>query len=626
MPFKELTVDNWTDEINNGLLYRQRYGLEKDWAEIEAIYYNVHDSQINAGPNIIFSTGDALLSELNVPNPYLTLKARTPDFIAGSRLVEQVDNTLIDDMQMDHEVGRALHAGYLYGVGFLKIGFDSEFGYDPSEDAGGKKNPQGFTLTQRDQKTGDLIEFRDVKPGMPWIKSVLPHDVVVPWGCIDVEDSPWVAHRIIRHIEDVKSDPKYSNKKGLQPVMSMEDYVRSYQTVLKPYRMGGTRSHQGNGSGGEAVYCELWEIHDKRTGKIYVISTGYDEFLRNEANYLQLQGLPFIGFSFTPRSKTLWTTSYAMYLKRHQHELSDISVQQTKLRRMMNLKFGYDEDMISESELSKLTSVQAGAGIKITTKGKPIRDAIEMFSVPPNYELGNQAQQVMQNLKQTVGFNSNSFGEYQSGRKTAREVSAVEQGSGLRMSRLQGIVRDIYEKTFRKINPMLVAFWHTPRIASVVGQNGTPTWMSFTGMHLGGEFDYSCGFSDSTPETKESRKQEALQIWQTMSQSPYVNPVGLAQYLANAFNDVDFSSVFQPGMLQGVPSANVQAVMQAQQQEQQAQAQGGNVQGQPGGSPNGAGSQQGPPGGSMGQGQSNGNVQRPPQSVSAVNAAQRARR
>lgn len=570
---KELSVEDWVDEINNGLKYRQRYGLEKQWAEIEAVYYNQHDSQLNAGPNIIFSSGDALLSELNTPNPYLTLKPRKPEFIAGSKILEVIDNTLIDDLQMQTQVGRSLHCAYLFANGILKFGFDSEYGFDPTHDAGGTNTPTGATFTQTDSKTGNLIEYRDqVKPGMPWMTNVLPHDFVVPWGVIDVEEAAWVAHRVVRHVDDIKADPKYENKKDLKAVMSMEDWVKSYQTTIKPYRMGSEVLRRNTGEG-NAEYCELWEIHDKRTGKIIVIATGHDEFLRNETNLLQLAGLPFIGYSFTPRSRTFWTTSDALYLRRHQAELSDITVQATKLRRLMNFKFLYDEDMIDNTELEKAISHEAGIGIKIKSNGKPIEDAFHFITPPPNYELANQAQQVRQSSKETIGFNSNNFGEYQTGRKTAREVDAVQEGQGQRMSRRQAVLRNIYVQAFRKINPMLEKFWKQDRVMQVVGPNGSPLWFQFNGSHLGGEYDYSCGFSDTAPETKDQRKQQALQIWQALSMDPMVNRMALAQYLANAFNDVEFSSIFTPGVLNGVPSADQQLQQQGIQQMQQQQQQ-----------------------------------------------------
>src|SRR5580700_2035837 len=98
MSYKQLTVDEWVDEINFGLKFRSKYGNEKEWAHLESVFYNVHNSQINSGPNIIYSTADALLSELLTPDPYLTCKSRKPEYIDAARLLETVDNNLIDDM------------------------------------------------------------------------------------------------------------------------------------------------------------------------------------------------------------------------------------------------------------------------------------------------------------------------------------------------------------------------------------------------------------------------------------------------------------------------------------------------------------------------------------------------
>lgn len=545
--FKPLTVEEWNEEINHGLEFRQRFGNEKSWADLEAIFYNVHPSQMNAGPNVLFSTGDALMSELNVPDPSLSLTPLKPDLTDATRLQETVDNQLISAMKMSAEVANATLAAYIYGVGFLKIGFDSEFGWDPDEDIGGAKLPQGLTLSQRDNK-GNLIEYGDVQPGMPWIKSVLPHDIVVPYGTRTLKEAPWIAHRVVRHIDDVKADAKYSGKKDLLPTLSMEDYVKSYQTVMKPYRMGATlKSSFGER---ESKFCELWEIHDKKSGRIFVIATGHDKFLRDDDNLLQLNGLPFLDISFTPRARNIWVTSDAHYLKMQQAELSDITVQQTKLRRSMNFKLIYDEDAFDESELTKLNSHDAGVGVKMKA-GHDIEKSIKFVTPPPNYELQNQAQGVLQNLKLTVGFNSNSFGEYQSGRKTASEVNAVQEGASQRMSRRQSVIRDVYIDAFRKINPMIQNFWVGPRLMQVVGAAGIPVWRSFTGQHLIGEYSYSCAFSESAPKTKEQRQQEAIQMFATLAQMPGVDIIALIKFIAEKFNDIEFSSIFQPGILNG---------------------------------------------------------------------------
>ena len=581
MSFKELTVEQWEAELNHGLKFREQYGLEKKWHELEALFYNVSDSQMNAGPNIVLSTGDALLSTLNVPAPYLTLKARRSDYINPARLLETVDNTLIDEMHMPAELETSILSAYLWGSGILKVGFDSEFGWDPTHDMGGTKQPLGMTGTMFNVQ-GDRIEFDDIRPGMPWVRNVLPHDFVVPWGTKRLNDCAWCAHRVVRHIEDIKADAKYSSKKDLQPIMSMEDFVNSYKSVIKPYRLGNSEIRRGLSFEGKNEFCELWEIHDRRTQKIYVIATGHKKFLRNDQDLIQLEGLPFVGFSFTPRARTFWTTSDAYYLRQCQAELSDITEQATKLRRIMCVKWLVEEGCIDEMELQKMLSTNVGAVVKIK-KGQATENSIRPISAPPNYEFANQAQQVRSNARENVGLSRNQTGEYEgSGRRTATEVNVVQQASDNRISRREQVLRDSYISTFKKVNPLIINYWHTPRVIEIVGQNGIPIWQQFVGNQLRGEYEYSVGFSpNDTQDSLASRKQQAIQSLETVGQSPIlqqlIDPIKYAQFLANSVNDPEFSSIFRQGVLEGVPSAPIQLSMQ-----QGSPAQGG---GAPAGQP-----------------------------------------
>src|SRR5207244_4781919 len=118
---------------------------------------------------------------------------------------ETVDNLLIDDLEVGDEVERTLLSAYMFGKGFLKIGYDSEYGWDQDFDIGGSKQPLGMTLTQF-SKQGRRIEFGRAAPGMPWVQAAMPHDIIVPWGTFSLDYAQWVAHRDLRHIDEVKAD------------------------------------------------------------------------------------------------------------------------------------------------------------------------------------------------------------------------------------------------------------------------------------------------------------------------------------------------------------------------------------------------------------------------------------
>lgn len=557
---KELTVSEWIEEINAGLKFRQKYGLEEQWGELEALLYNVHPSSANSGPNILLSTLDGLASSLTVPFPYITIKARQSSYLDKSRVVESVDNMLIDMLQMPVEVERATCAAYLWGQGIAKIGYDSEYGWDEKLDIG-LQNPVGATLSSRD-KNMDLIEYNRFRPGMPWLKFCLPHDIVVPWGVFDFDETPWIAHRVVRHIESVRADTKYTGTRSIKPNMSMEDFVKSYQTSIKPYRLG-TIEYNGTQSDGDQEYVELWEIHDRRKGEIKVLCVGHDKWLRKEPNALQINGmLPFVSMSFVPRVRNFWTTPDASYLRWHQAELSDIAIQASKHRRLQVLKLLYDEDAITEAELERALSSQVGLGIKIKG-GHDIEKVFKPFTPgSPNQSLYMDANMIRTNAREQVGFSKNQVGEFEpTGRRTATEVSEVAEASSLRLDRRQNALKRFYISSFQVINNIICQNWKQKRTVEVIGSDGTSKWFAVSGDDLKGDYLYKAGFSTGGNETLQQRQQMAMQTFMMLSQDPRFDPIALAQYLSRAFNDPELTSVFAKGVLNGtatLPSAGGQ--------------------------------------------------------------------
>ncbi len=459
-----------------------------------------------------------------------------------------------------------LHS-FLYGRGIIKLGYDSEFGYDPEHDLGFKTNNiLGLSLTQFDSK-GQKIEYNEVTPGMPWCGSVMPHDFVVPWGTgPKLSSAPWCAQRIVRHIDDIKADPKYSNTRDLYPSMSMSDYTKSYLTVMKPYRMSDAASSSLSRRQGhdKAEYVEMWEIHDTRTGRVFVIAQGYDKFLRDEIDYLQEDGLPFVSFGFVPQSRTFWNTPDAVYLQAPQNEAIDIAAIQKISRKISTLRFMHEEGSIDSDELEKFLSGVPGISVKYKQgagqNGPPITTLNPQTA---NNVLQQEAEGVRRDARETVGFGRNQMGEYEgTGRRTASEAMIVQQNADQRLTRREQIVADSYCELGRKVSKIIFKFWKTPRLIEVIGPDGAAAWNIFTGSSLKGEYQFKVGFSHEPIEGLQARRQAAIGIFQLLSQDPSINQVELRRYLARAFNDPEFNRLFLPGVIQ---SANLPNAMQQMQ-------------------------------------------------------------
>lgn len=539
---KELKPQEWREEIDRGLEYRRAFGQEDSWREVEVMFYNLSGSGL--GPNLIVSTGDSLLSTLTVPYPQINVRALREEFVDQAPIVQAVDKYLLQELDVPSQIEMACLHAFLWGRGTLKLGYDSEYGYDPDlELVSGKLGPLGTTVSQFDKK-GNWIESGRAQPGMPWVQAVLPHDLVVPWGTHEIPDAPWVAHRVVRHVEDIRQDPKYSKTKDIQPSLSLRDFVLSYRSILKPYRIGSLPT----GAQQTSEYVELWEIHDRRTRRLYVITSEGTEFLRNDFDALQIDGLPFVSFSFIPAARTFWITPDAFYLKQPQGELDDISVQASKQRRISVPKFIVDETAFAPVELDRMTSPEVGGVVKIKG-GFDLRSAVLPFQAPPNMFLANDADYVRRNAREAAGLSRNQLGEYeQRGRRTATEVRAVDAYATRRLGRRETVLKRTYQALFRKLNQVVFTFWRTYHVAPLVGEDAKTQWVRFTGEEIRGEYAYDVALVDEPPMSAQSPRAEALQLYLALREDPTVDPLALREYLTRAYDDPSFERIFRGGV------------------------------------------------------------------------------
>lgn len=551
MAYREPHPDEWCQEIEYGLEYRRRFGREDMWGEIEEMYYNSHPSMANDGPNILLSQGDAMLSTLIVPAPYVKVAAESPECVDAVPMVEATDNMLFQQMRLSEVVETSTLHSYLFGKGIIKCGYDSEWGYDPSLDLGGSLK-LGLTLTQLNKQGTRQLEYNStVQPGMPWARSCMPHDIVVPWGVKDIQDTPWIAHRVVRHIDDLRADAKYENTRSLSPQLSIRDFVESYRTITKAYKRMSTQ---------EAEYIEFYEIHDRRTGKIFCVTWDHDKFLRNDASALQLNNqLPFVAVSFTPRTRAFWTTPDAAYLYHSQCEVSDIARQKTKQRRTSVVKFLANKDAITEEEVQKILSPDVGA-VAFVESGHRLNEAITKFENTPTNYLDIQEESIRANAREQIGFSRNQVGEYQGGRKTATEAGIVDRSSQLRMSRRGLLIKRVYEDIFSIVNPIIFKNWTLSRWIKVIGQEQAQEFIKVNGPQMDGQYSYKIEFVDE--KEVDQRKMQALQLYGMLAQDPSVDPIELRKFLVSQVNDPSFGKLF---------NANIR--IQLQQQEMLAQQQ-----------------------------------------------------
>jgi len=551
-----MTAENWLTEIDNALEYRRKFAREDKWKSLEDSYLNDPEGDTAIGPNLIYSQGDALMSSLNVPDPEIVV---TPDHPAGvdrAPVVEQVDNWLVRKLKVKRHADLATLHAYLKSKGILKLGYDSEFGWSSYYDIG-KGQPMGLTLTQFDKK-GRRIESMNTIPGMPWVSVVQPEDFVVPWGTIFLDDAPWAAQRVIRKNAYFKSDPKYKNTSRLEPQLSMEDYMASY-TKVKKNRMEYT-SDKMMFANRKPEYNVAWEIHDRMSGRVFVVSPDYDKFLRDDKNALLVAGLPFVDMGFVSHPRSFWSTPQAYYLGQLQHIQFDISLQAEKQRRLNAWRLLAKKGIISREELTRLLSGDSGT-FAFADTSEPLRDCIMTVPQGNLMDFMMQADHNRRDAREIIGFGRNQMGEeMQSSRRTAREATFVNQGSERRTGKRFGAITSLYLDLTEKLNKICFSLWKLPRFAMVGNE-----WAKFTGAELKGDYLYDVSLSTTRNLSRAERKVEAMMMLGQIMQVPGIDYAAAFKYLQDAANDPAFERILAPvagrgGQQQGASQGNLPTI------------------------------------------------------------------
>ena len=514
---KKDEAEKWKERIEAGKKYRKLHGLESVWADLEARFYSC-TKESGTGPNILFSKGDVIISALSTPQIRVMVEALNNESLEWSPIVEAFDNALMEALDVSSVIETALTYAYLWGVGFIKIGFDSEYGFDP------QRAFMGATLTQFSKK-GELIESGIAQPGFPWVKAVLPHDVVVPWGTRELRDAEWIAHRIVRRVEDVKADPKYSGVRDLKGSISLSDLMKAREQSTQE---GGIKPQSDEDK--EKDYVELWEIQDKRSRRVIVLVDGDDgpRIIRNVENALQLENqLPWVEISLNPRSRSLWTTPPAFFIWAHQRELDDIHDQAKKQRRASVMALAVRGDAFDESTLQQLRDGKPGAILLAKSSVDSMDDIVKVIgqNINVNTLLHMEEGVIHQNAREALGISRNLAGEY-SGRSrvTARETFMVSQGAELRLGLKQMRLRRALLDMVRKLNAIVGAYMELPFAVRILGTDRAPQWKELRReMLLQGRYGFRIAFSTEYYETPESRLQKVIGLYQVLMNDPRVD-------------------------------------------------------------------------------------------------------
>jgi hypothetical protein len=514
---KDEFITYWIQQIDQGEKYMKKYSTLDRWKTWRQHYRGDWPDELYP-VNRTFSMGRSMIPRVYFRSPRVSLTATRPEFIAHTRVVEAVDNWLIQELNLKKTIKKAILHSFNSGTAPIKLGFDSEYGFLAEQSVSG----DSATATQLSTKEIKLIEYnQNIKPGLPWALPCLPEDVIIPWGYSDPDSLPWIAHKILRPLEDIKADQKYQNTSELKGSKRSSVEIKQRSPFL---------------TGNDIQFGELIEIRDYQTQQIIVICE--DTLLLKNEDVLQVGGLPYEFLTFNEDPEFFWGIADAYIIEPQQKELNEVKTQQSKHRKIALLKFLYLKGALTEDNLTALLSGDVGPGVGID--GESLAAAVSILQPHMPQELWVEAQNILRDMQEGMGFNMNQMGSYnpKGGNISATETTEVSQGVDARIDERRDIVGDLLLNIVRKWNAMIFTLWNKERVIKIAGALGEEQWIQYTGDQIKCDYTMKMDIDSGFPITGNVKRQLADGLFKTYNGDPMIDPMKLRQYHLDKYENI----------------------------------------------------------------------------------------
>ena len=536
-----MDIDKWSELIEQGIRYKEDYGNSKRWSVYRDYgrgkFPGYESSTAGILPyNITHSMKRGMVPNVYFRNPHMTVSSRgKPGVDIQAKVVEAIDNLLIQEMGVKQIFKTMVQDCYYTDRGIAKIGFDGAWTNTKKSwwKPGGDQTAEdmGIPISSMSKKGSERVDYDvNIKPGMPWVARIIPDSFIVPFGVRTLDDCPWVDHVVLKSLEDVKASRIYKNTDGLEGT-HMETLVKD---AAKANFYKELSSH--------VDLVEIHEIRDFKRREICAFVPGYDKWIRPPSeDVLQIEGLPFVDFTFNEDLEYYWGPSDVQIMEPQQLEINEARTQAMLHRRVALVKFLVEEQGMDKKEVDKMLAETVGP--VAFTKGKP-KDIVSLLQphIPP--DLIQWTEVILSDVRGLLGQSKQSQGEAPPGRRTKFEMEVVAGGTDLRMDERRDIVADALIRMMRKVNQIIFERWDTEKVVQVVGIDGAKYWVAYKGVENRAEYDLRVDVESMTPRTKQMKKREIVELIQALSKNPRANIDYLMKVLLREYEWVDAMKIF----------------------------------------------------------------------------------
>jgi len=534
--------------------WRDEEGYDSLWRRMNDLYRGKHWPRTTASSedliavNLAFSTVNVIAPSVSVNHPKIVVSPTLPQDGDRATFVEAVINYMWRHHDFRNPFRRAVKDFLIFGHGWLKVGWNfveqerslgnterQELAEDAMFEANlfGAQNPELAGGLPSDEELTAMIPqtSMSVVEDQPFVERISPFDMFVDPEATCMADAKWIGQRVIRRLEDAKTDKNYkpsARKRLTADAMLYPMYESSSRQEREEFLM-------------EEERVAIYEYYDIANNTMSVSSLTGDEFLVDPIPMPYAYGQPFVMLRNYDVPDYFYPMGDLEAIESLQLELDKTRSQLVNARKRYARKYLYHERSFGPEGREALESDQDGRLVPVVDENKPLSEVvIPMPQTPLSPEVYNTSAIIEDDIAAVSGVSEYARGQFPEIRRTATEASLIADAGNARAADKLAIVELGIGHVARRIIQLMQQFMTGEQVARVVGRGGESLFVTYNRDDIVGEYDYSVEGGSTQPTNDTIRKQQAVSLLNAMAPlvGTVIDPTALARHVLQRGFDI----------------------------------------------------------------------------------------
>lgn len=484
------------------------------------------------------------LDAINYALPHLTIiietiAARDPELVVepfaggppaeqGAKIGQQILAYYWRWLRITPRVLRDMaHDAVVIGNGFCKLGWahdEEEVDRDPLEleeelaDLLEADDAQAKLEERRPSPPDELIDElvtteHQILTDEPYVEYVSPYDIFVPDNARRMEETPWVAQRMVMPSDEVRSNPAFNQA-------AIDDLETMSQAEFDPQRVDDGRPRANSGGDSDQPdgndpfeHAELYEFYDMRSRQLLVFQTNADTPLYEGELPYSHRHPPFVHLrNFNDGGSRFWAFGDLENIAAIQHQYNEYVAEQMDNARRSGNKTVVDKNAWDEGVRELLETDQHDVAAPVDTNNRPLSELLHTIERPG---LSNDVYQAKDELRiamqEVLGLNDFQTGGTGADRMSATAAAVADGTATLRSAGKREAVEQAAQRIGLKLLLLCQEFMAPQRAVRVSGPQGA-AWLDVSLDDIQGEYLVKVEVGSTESVNPSTRKQEAMEI------------------------------------------------------------------------------------------------------------------